>query len=208
LHDSYVKSRPYDSPTRKAHAEATRASIIRALVDLLVEEGPATISFPQVAARAEVSVRTVYHYFPTKEALFDGVTDAMSTLVTLPGGEPLPAPGSPAELAEAVPAIFRYLQANARLFRAISVSEMGGRVATSRRPERMARVDTALAPLRDRLEPDDYRRLRAAIGVAVSFETLDALTQVWGLTLDEAAELTTWTVRTLCDRARRTGVAA
>ena len=64
-------------PSRRAHAEDTRTAILRALVDLIVEEGPGTISIPQVAARAEVSVRTVYHYFPTKEALFDGLTAAM-----------------------------------------------------------------------------------------------------------------------------------
>lgn len=203
-----MKSRPYESPTRKAHAEATRTSIIRALVDLLVDEGPATISIPQVAKRAGVSVRSVYHYFPTKEALFDGVTEAMSSLVTIPGGGRLPAPTTPSELADAVPAIFRYLEANARLFRAISVSEMGGRVADARRPERVARIDAALEPLLHRLEPVEQRRLRAAIGVAVSFETFDSLTQVWGLSLDEAAEVTAWTVRSLCDKARRSGVAS
>ncbi|MET0459499.1 MAG: TetR/AcrR family transcriptional regulator, partial [Ilumatobacteraceae bacterium] len=67
-------SRSYESPSRKEHAEATRLGILGALVDLIVEEGPGTISVPQVAARAGVSVRTVYHYFPTKEALFDGLT--------------------------------------------------------------------------------------------------------------------------------------
>src|SRR5688572_9549807 len=77
LHDPYVKSRrPYESPTRREHAELTRQRIIEALMDLLVEERPSTISIPAVAKRAGVSVRTVYHHFPTKEALFDAMPDA------------------------------------------------------------------------------------------------------------------------------------
>lgn len=199
-------SRPYVSPTRKAHAEATRRSIVRALVDLLVEEGPATISIPQVAKRAEVSVRTVYHYFPTKEALFDGLQEAMPELVNTPDGGPPDVPPTPAGLVESLPAIYRYLEANGRLFRAIGVSEMGGRVAAARREERHARVDGVLGPLRDRLDPDEYRRLRGIIGLVVSFDAFDALTDVWGLSRDEAADAAAWAVETLCARARRSGV--
>lgn len=194
------------SPTRKAHADATRRSIVRALVDLLVEEGPATISIPQVATRAGVSVRTVYHYFPTKEALFDGLQEAMPELVETPDGAAPTAPLTPAGLAEAIPAIYRYLEANGDLFRAISVSEMGGRLATSRRADRLARMDTALAPLRDRLDPDEYRRLRGIMGLIVSFDAFDSLTEVWGLSRDEAAEAAAWAVETLSARARRSGV--
>jgi AcrR family transcriptional regulator len=158
-------SRTYESPTRKAHAEATRLRILQALIDLLVDEGPATVSIPQVAKRAGVSVRIVYHYFPTKEALFDSLTESMPSLVATPDGEAPATPQSPADLAATMPAIYRYLGANSRVFRAISVSELGGRVAETRRPERLGRADAALAPLRDRLDDDEYRRLRAIVGL-------------------------------------------
>lgn len=203
---SLPKSRPYDSPTRKAQAETTRAAIVRALVDLIVDEGPATISIPQVARRAGVSVRSVYHYFPNKESLFDGVTVAMPSLVTLPDGVPLPTPTTPAELVEAVPRVIGYFRANTRLFRALSVSEVGDRLDRARWPERMAWIDRALAPLRTRLEADEFRVLRAAVGVALSFDTIDALIEVWGLSVGEATDASAWTVRALCDKARRRGV--
>ncbi|MGD9997316.1 MAG: TetR/AcrR family transcriptional regulator [Ilumatobacteraceae bacterium] len=182
-------------------------SILKALVDLIVEEGPGTISIPQVAARADVSVRTVYHYFPSKEALFDGLTSSMSSLVdTTDGGVP-PTPRSPSELVEAMPAAYRHLEANARMFRALSVSELGGRIESSRRPERLGRIDAALGPIRDRLDDGEYRRLRAIVGLIASFDGYDGLTGVWGLTRDEAAEAAAWALRTLTDRARRSGVA-
>jgi AcrR family transcriptional regulator len=200
-----MSRRTYESPTRKAHAEATRKAILQALIDLIVDEGPATISIPLVAKRAEVSVRTVYHYFPTKEALFDALTEAMPTMVATPDGAVPVTPGSPSELVAAMPSIYRYLDANRRVFRALSVSELGGTVAASRRPERLERMDTALEPLADRLGADDLRRLRAAVGLIASFDAFDALTDTWGLSVDEAADVAAWAVRTLCDRARRTG---
>jgi AcrR family transcriptional regulator len=199
-------SRTYESPSRKAHAEATRQRILRALIDLLVEDGPATISIPQIAKRAGVSVRIVYHYFPTKEALFDSLNEAMPALASMPDGAAPENPSSPQELVAAMPRIYRYLEANRRLFRAISVSELGNRVAENRRPERHRRIDGALDQLSERLDPDDYRRLRAVVGLIASFDAFDTLTDDWGLTRDEAADAAGWAIRTLCDRARRSGV--
>jgi len=205
LHDSYVMSRRYESPTRKAHAEETRTSILRALVDLIVEEGPGTISIPQVAERAGVSVRTVYHYFPTKEALFDGLTEAIPSLVERPDGTVPVEPRSPADLVTGIAAAYRYLDANRRMFRALSVSELGGRMASARQPERVGRMDSALAPIRDRFDPDEYRRLRGILGVLASFDAFDGLTTVWGLTCEEASEAAAWAMKVLTDRAKRSG---
>jgi AcrR family transcriptional regulator len=200
-------SRNYESPSRKAHAEATRLAILRALVDLIVDEGPGTISIPQVAARAGVSVRTVYHYFPTKEALFDGLTESIRDLVSTPDGGPPGLARSPRELAAAMAGVYRYFEANARMFRALAVSELGGRVSQSRLPERRGRMDAALEPLEEHLDADELRKLRGAVGVLTSFNGYEALTDVWGLSRDEAADVAAWVVRTLCDRARRSGVA-
>jgi hypothetical protein len=44
--------------------------------------------------------------------------------------------------------------------------------------------------------------------VLVSFDTFDALTSTWGLSTEEAADVAAWSVRTLCDRARRSGVSS
>jgi AcrR family transcriptional regulator len=159
-----------------------------------------------VAARAGVSVRSVYHYFPTKEALFDGLTAAMPALVATPDGEPPATPRSPAELAERMPAIYRFLESNRPVFRALAVSELGRHVAASRRRERSQRIDAVLEPLRDRLDDDELRRLRGIVGVIASFDGFDALTDQWGLTRDEAADAASWAVRVLCERARRVGV--
>ena len=197
-------SRSYESPTRKAQAEATRKAILRALVDLLVEEHPATISVPQVAKRAGVSVRIVYHYFPTKDALFEGLVAALPELVS--GRAPGPV-GSPEELATRLPSAFEYLEANAELFRAVRLSEFGERMQERRNPGREQRTAAALAPLADALDDREMKLLRAVIGSLSSFEGFDVLTRRWGLTTEEAADAAAWATSVLCEHARRSGVA-
>jgi AcrR family transcriptional regulator len=200
-------SRPYASPSRKAQAEATKRRILLALVDLLVEERPATVSIPQVARRAGASVRIVYHYFPTKEALFDGLTAAIDGIVTVPDGVALPAASTPAELVAAIPAAHRYFAANRRVFKALAVSELGEQVTASRFDRRRARIEASLEPLRDRLDEDELRRLGGLVGLLTSFEGFDTLTSLWELSEEEAAQATAWAVTVLCDRARRSAVA-
>jgi len=57
-------------------AEITKNAIRDAVADLLATEHPATLNIPTIAARAGVSVRTVYRYFPTKQALLDDAAQA------------------------------------------------------------------------------------------------------------------------------------
>lgn len=180
--------------------------VLEAARKRFLEQGVDGASLRKIAEDAGTNIGMIYYYFPTKEALFDGLTAAMPEMVATPDGDVPATAHSPAELAAGMPGVYRYLEANRRMFRAMSASELGGRVAESRRPERHGRMDAALEPLRERLDDHEYRRLRAVIGLVVSFDAFDALTDVWGLTRDEAAEAAAWAVRTLCDRARRSGV--
>jgi AcrR family transcriptional regulator len=69
-------SRPYDSPVRREQAAGTRRRIVAAGADLL--HGFAVwnwraLTVPNVAARAEVSERTVYRHFSNERELRDAV---------------------------------------------------------------------------------------------------------------------------------------
>src|SRR5258708_18014377 len=66
---------------RDEHKAATGQRILRAVTELLAEEHPAALSIPAVAARANVSVPTIYRYFPTKEALLDAAATFGEELV-------------------------------------------------------------------------------------------------------------------------------
>ena len=58
-------TRPYRQSRREEAAEETRRRIVQATFDLHGEQGIAATSMKQIAARAGVSVGSVYHHFPT-----------------------------------------------------------------------------------------------------------------------------------------------
>ena len=62
-------SRPYRMRKRAAARDETRERIVRAAMTLHDEQGVATTSFADVAARAEVGPATVLRHFPTIGAL-------------------------------------------------------------------------------------------------------------------------------------------
>jgi AcrR family transcriptional regulator len=65
-----VKSkRPYDSPRRRAQAEATRRDILRSAQGLFERQGYAATTMAQIADEAGVALKTVYLAFETKSGL-------------------------------------------------------------------------------------------------------------------------------------------
>ena len=63
---------------RSVHRDDTRRVILEAFLQLLDDESPLTVSMPDVASRAGVSVRTLYRYFPNKDALLVGANEWFS----------------------------------------------------------------------------------------------------------------------------------
>lgn len=57
--------RPYQQSKRTETADETRRRIVEAISDLHAEQGVVATSMKQIAARAGVSVGSVYHHFPT-----------------------------------------------------------------------------------------------------------------------------------------------
>ena len=63
------RPRPYESPRRKAQAEATRRAILEAAQRLFEDRGYVATSVPAIAESARVSLKTVYVVFETKAKL-------------------------------------------------------------------------------------------------------------------------------------------
>lgn len=71
------------------HRDRTRRAIVQAFLEMLVTENPTTISMPAVARRAGVSTRTLYRYFPNKDALAHAAsTNLDDDIRSAIGGEP------------------------------------------------------------------------------------------------------------------------
>ena len=181
----------------------TRMAIVGAARELIQTGQPVTM--PAVAQAALVSEPTAYRYFPDLLTL---LTEALAGLLPDPEQalQPIAASSDPAErIAYATGFLFRHVLAQQGAVRAMiaaTVTRPG--LARARPGLRFGLIDHALAPLRDTLavtDPDTFSQLRLDLAVAVSAEALFILTDLCGLTPEQAIASATHTARTLTTAA-------
>ena len=66
--EAQPRARSYESRLRRDQAERTRDLILAAFAEQLGRPGVSELSVREAAVRAGVAVRTVYHYFPDRQA--------------------------------------------------------------------------------------------------------------------------------------------
>ena len=129
-------TRAYKSALREEQARQTRARVLAAFVDELARGGD-DFSVADVAARAGVSVRTVYQHFPNREAQIEAVAAWIDAQVGLdPGALPAAAAELPAFTRQRYDVFF----AHERLFRA----QLGTGVASEVRRRRRRGLEEAI----------------------------------------------------------------
>jgi AcrR family transcriptional regulator len=82
-----MSPRKYDMTKRRAAVEQTRRRIIEATMELHGEQGVLRTSWEDIAARAGVSVPTVYRHFPTLDELVPACGAASMERLALPSDE-------------------------------------------------------------------------------------------------------------------------
>ncbi len=186
-------TRKYSSPAREAQASATRERLLAATV-AVIGEGIATLSIPEVARRAEVSVPTVYRYFPDKEALLDAAATHVRDRLGVSPDAP-----SPVDVDD-------YLLTHRTIFRQVGRADaetIGAVVATFGRgpgalslEQRREWLAPAFTGEFDDWAEFDRRNLLSIASILGSSVGATALAQ-FGLRGDDAADLLAWTIRRL-----------
>src|SRR5829696_8699671 len=108
------------SSLRDQQVDLTRELIMRAFQELLRDDHPDAITFPQVAEAAGVSLRTVYRYFPTRADLLQIAVDWLTEFIE---HVPLDDPRTVCDLAGVVPEMGRVFDEHTNVFRAIAETE-------------------------------------------------------------------------------------
>ncbi len=188
---------PYEQSGRRAQKARTRAALIEAARALLAEGEAPTVE--QAAAAASVSRATAYRYFPTREELLVAAHPEIEA-VSLLGDEP---PQDPEARLDAVVSglveIFLGAEESYRAMLRLSLEPdpAGRRELTLRKGRRYMWIEEALEPVRDRLRPEEFRRVVHAVSVNVGIEAVVTLVDLAGLTREEAAQVMHWSARSL-----------
>jgi AcrR family transcriptional regulator len=190
-------STPYELTGRTRQKQRTRDALVAAARDL-VAQGGAAPSVEAAAEAASVSRTTAYRYFPTQNALLVAAhpETTASTLVPHDAGD-----DPQARLLGAVDAFIRIVVDTEHQQRTMLRLSLDPRTSSESLPLRQGRAITwfeeALAPLRPRLTDAEIHRLALSVRGAVGIESLVWLTDIAGLTRQEAAERMLWSARAL-----------
>jgi AcrR family transcriptional regulator len=193
---------PYEQSGRRQQKARTREALLEATRDLLASGVAPTVE--DAAARASISRATAYRYFPNKRALLVAARPGLDA-DTMLGDAP------PADLEERLARVVdgileATLDAEPALRAMLRISLEPGVHAPDELPFRRGRrivwVEEALEPLRERLGTADFDRLVLAIASAVGIDSLVWLTDVAGLSRDEAADLMRFSAQSLLRSAR------
>jgi AcrR family transcriptional regulator len=197
-------------PGRTNQKTRTRMAIVDACRELIQTGGD--VSMPEVARRALVSEATAYRYFPDLASL---VNEAIAGLWPSPAEALAPVAGSTdavERIAFASEAFLRRVLAYQGSVRAmIAATITRPEVATTRPGLRFGWIEHALAPAEATLAPADaeaFAQLKRDLAVVISPESLFTLTDLCGLSPDDAVLSTVHLATTITATALRGGPVA
>jgi AcrR family transcriptional regulator len=188
---------PYEATGRKHQKARTRAALVSATRELLSEGITPTVE--QAADRARISRTTAYRYFANQRALLIASYPELDATSLLDAN----APGDPvARLEIVVERITGQVLAHEPELRAMLRLSLEtpppDRDALPLRQGRAIRwIEDALAPLRERMPASELHRLALAIRATIGIEALVWLTDIGGVSREEAADLMRSSARTL-----------
>lgn len=185
--------RAYRSALRERQELQTRELILEAVGAQILASRPGEFSLPEVAARAGVSVRTLYRHFGDREGLLEALHDHAVRRIA----PPLPA--SLDELLELAPALFATFDAHAPWVEAMVRSGPVSALRAARRPARVELFRALTAQVVARLPPGDAAAAQAIFKHLVSAETWLALREA-GVDGAAAGRAVALTLRALAAR--------
>ena len=187
---------------RSRQKALARRAILEALADLIAETRHLDFSVQEVAARAGVSLRTVYNHFPSREDLLDGLNSHFNEVMVEREGVLIGDVDSVEQLVEAAAANFRIFEDLGGLSEAWV--QVGALVppAAEEHEHRTARMVELVADALPDLDPAQQRVVGTLVRHLFGQHTWYLMTRDYGLSIDDTVEAARWAVAALLDAAR------
>jgi AcrR family transcriptional regulator len=183
---------------RDQHAAVTRTRILSAVGELLEEGDAEELTMPAVAAASDVSLRTIYRYYPTREELLEAAGRWIGDELL---GHPYPATLD--EVADRFEEGAPDFDEHPGLVRAMALSQLGRRIRGYRRRERLEALARALRDELPGLPEDELRRAEAVIAYLHNILAYTTLREENGLSGEEIGRAIGWAIRALVEDLRR-----
>jgi AcrR family transcriptional regulator len=188
---------PYEASGRTHQKARTRNALLQAARELLAKGVTPTVE--QASDAAQVSRTTAYRYFPNQRALIVATFPEVSAPSLLPD----PPPEDPAARLDAVAEVLarQVIEHEPELRAQLRLSLESNEGERPELPFRTGRaitwIEEALEPLRGQLPQPELSRLVLAVRCAVGVEALVWLTDIAGISREEAADLMRWSANAL-----------
>lgn len=163
--------------------ELTRKVILDAAIEMLEHAPVSELTVRAAAKQANVSERTVFRYFPSRDQFLDAVAAEMSTRLELP-----PPPSSLEELRDAPRVLYRVFEAKLSLTKAALHSEIYHRMRESGAKERWTAVCRLVDEIAPRRSERDRRIAAANIRYYLSASTWHYYRFYFGFSLKESIQ--------------------
>jgi AcrR family transcriptional regulator len=192
---------PYEQNGRSAQKRRTREALIAAARDLVANGEAPTVE--GAAEAASISRTTAYRYFPNQRALLAAAHPETAALSLLPDNAPRDVASRLDLVIDEFTRMIVDTEAQQRTMLRLSLeSEPAERAQLPLRQGRaIVWIEEALAPLHTKMSDAEIHRLAIAVRSATGIEALAWLTDVAGLTHDEATALMCWSAQALLQRA-------
>jgi AcrR family transcriptional regulator len=185
---------PYESTGRREQKGRTREALIAATRQLMASGTTPTVE--EAAAAARISRTTAYRYFPNQRALLLAAHPQIQHRSLLPDDAPSDVESRLDMVMREFTAITVEWEPQLRASLRLSL-EAGAEQPVLRQGRAIGWIENALEPLRTSHPTLDRRRLAIAIRSASGIESLIWLTDIGGLTRDEAADMMRWSARAM-----------
>jgi AcrR family transcriptional regulator len=188
---------PYEQTGRTQQKARTRKALISAARELLAEGATPTVE--RTADRADVSRATAFRYFPNQRALLVATYPQLaepSLLGAAADEDPMARLETVTEqLARQILEYEYELRAHLRL--SLETAPTQSDELPLRQGRAIGWIDDALRPLQDRIPARDLHRLVLAIRATVGIEAMVWLTDVGGVSREQAVDIMRSSARTL-----------
>lgn len=190
---------PYESGGRSNQKQRTREALVTAAKSQVSEGRTPTVE--EAAAAAGISRTTAYRYFPNQRSLLAAAhpeTVATSMLSDASSNDPVE------RLEEVISTFVKLIvdtESQQRTMLRLSLEADAGDGLPLRQGRAITWITEALDPLRGQLSDTEIRSLVLAIRSATGIEALVWLTDIGGLSREQAAEHMLWSSRSLLEAA-------